>query len=504
MTVQALPLALILFVAFPRIQGGIWGIQQRPRGLVGLSSTLSPGSLAGLGRNEAVAFRASFEGDIPSASRRYWRAMVYESFDGRRWRLVRGTPPAVNRITGASSLRYEVIMEPHSERWLFALDYPTEVDAPWQMLSDFTLRARQRIVSKTRYSATSVLVSMTGEGDTSTWITRFLPPGRSPRARDLATVLRGENGSDQAVVDAALAYIHDEPFYYSLNPPLLGSDPVDDFLFRTREGYCEHYASAFAVLMRAAGIPARIVGGYLGGEVNPYGNYLIVRQSHAHAWVEVWMEKKGWIRVDPTAAVARERVETGTRGAGQGDDQGSRDETAGQSFFGDLADNLVLGWDSLNYLWYSRVISYSAQSQKQLFERLGLPVGSLGDWLKIIGAALVLIAGLTLLYFMNVSIRRRRTREPVTVAYERFLRRLEKVGVRRLPFEGPETFAERACGQRPDLKLDITLITRAYVLLRYGGHGNDVTLINDLRERARHFRPQKNKTMKRGAPPLTV
>ncbi|GAB6095758.1 protein-glutamine gamma-glutamyltransferase TgpA [Desulfatiferula olefinivorans] len=494
MTLQALPLAVILFTAFPRIQGGLWGIQQRRTGLVGLSGTLSPGSLSGLVKNDAVAFRAAFDGPVPPSSDSYFRGLVFDSFDGRRWREVRQTPPLTRTVSDTDTVTCDIILEPHSERWLFGPDYPVSVSDGYLLLDNHTVRSRERVVSKIRYTVRSARGGETGEHDGWSWVSRSLPAQSNPRTRDLARRFRSEASTDQALVDIVLDFFHSEPFYYTENPPLLGQDPVDEFLFRTRRGYCEHYASAFAVLMRAADIPARVVGGYLGGDLNPYGNYLIVRQARAHAWAEVWLDGRGWVRVDPTAAVAAERVEGGGTGTIQADGGGG-DASETRGLFDTLTKNLLMGWDSLNYLWYARVMSYTAQSQRQLFERLGISLSTLKDRLALLGMALVLAGGVTLLIVLWLALRARVPEDPVAGVYRILDRKLERVGLSRRPHEGPKTWGRRVAASRPDLAPEVTEMLHDYEALRYAQVQDRTERLRVFRKRVRRFRPrapQKN------------
>ncbi|MBU1172776.1 MAG: DUF3488 and transglutaminase-like domain-containing protein [Proteobacteria bacterium] len=486
---QAIPLALILFTVFPRIQGSLWGVQQKKTVLTGLSSTLYPGSMTNLVANKAVAFRVSFDSKIPGSSELYWRGMVFQMFDGKGWRLDPDPALASQLPPGESPVRYEVILEPHNERWMFVLDLPATFPVGYDLMADYTLMAKEKIIAKKRYGFVSNMVHTAG--DPEHWDNRsvLLPLKGNPLAQALARSLQGEKATPQTIVDGVLSMIHNQEFYYSLDPPLLGKDPVDDFLFNTRSGYCEHYASAFVFLMRAAGVPARIVSGYLGGEVNPYGNYVIVRQSQAHAWAEVWMENRGWIRVDPTAAIARERVETGTLQLGLGNmDQNLVDEGDG-GFFKGLGKNVQLGWDALNFLWYSKVVGYTAQSQKRFLERFGLSLSTLGDWIKIMGLATLLMGCLTALFYLGLSLKHRHKIDPVVKNYLIFLKKMGKIGIQRLPHEGPQDFAETASCKRKDLRPDISGITRLYILLRYAGKNMDKNLLRDFKDLVKRFRP---------------
>jgi hypothetical protein len=291
------------------------------------------------------------------------------------------------------------------------------------------------------------------------------------------------------IVENALRHFRREAFVYTLTPPALGSNPTDAFLFETRAGFCEHYASAFTLLMRIAGIPSRVVTGYLGGEYNELGDYLIVHQADAHAWSEVWIEGRGWTRIDPTAAVAPERVRRriefvdGRVGAPVrflGDDL---------RFIGDLGRRLRLSLDTLNTRWEMWVLGYNSRRQSDILSLLGLK--SAQPW--SVGALMVGASALVVLLLASFTFDRRRYPEdPVTRLYRKFCDRLAAVGLERAPYEGAQDFAARAGAARPDLKPDIERISSLYCRLRYGRR-SDPGLADELRALVRGFRPRRRR-----------
>ena len=288
-----------------------------------------------------------------------------------------------------------------------------------------------------------------------------LPPDRNPRSLRLAQDLRAAHPDDRGYVEAVLDLFHREPFYYTLQPPRLGLDSVDDFLFDTRRGFCGHYASAFAALMRAVGIPARVVTGYHGGTYNRFADYWILRQSDAHAWVEVWSDGRGWMRVDPTSAIAPERVNLGLKDAVEEGvpARGWRQRTP-------WLTDLRLRTDALRLFWRQRVLQFDSGSQERLLEMLHVPAPD-GQKLALVLAA-CLIAGMG---WLTWTVRRElevRPEDPVVRAYGRLCRRLAAIGIERLPGEGPETFAYRVATARPDLAAEVTVLCRRYTALRYG------------------------------------
>ena len=317
---QALPLTLILFILFPRVQGPLWGLPQDAYASTGLDERMSPGSLSRLGMSEAVAFRVTYNGKPPRRDQMYWRGPVLWNFDGRTWTPGISLPTIVPKFTGLDqAIDYVVTLEPHNKHWLFALDVPEKltisdkVSVPAILTNDFQLLNKEPVHARMRYAARSSLVYRANVQESERQLQRALqlPRQGDPRARQLAAQWRAGSKDDAAIINTALSYFSKNGFVYTLEPPLYGADGVDDFLFGARQGFCEHYASAFVFLMRAANIPARVVTGYLGGEFNDVGNYYIVRQSDAHAWAEVWLAGQGWVRVDPTGVIAPGRVERG-------------------------------------------------------------------------------------------------------------------------------------------------------------------------------------------------
>ncbi|MGH8135907.1 MAG: transglutaminaseTgpA domain-containing protein, partial [Steroidobacteraceae bacterium] len=324
MLLKALPLALVLFLFFPRIAGSFWGAPSSERALSGLTDEMSPGDISDLTLNDTVAFRVRFKDPPPPPRDRYWRGPVLNEFDGYTWS--RGDhqydyQPRVRHF--GPPVDYTVTLEPTGQRMLFALDMVAQWPAAMaQQTWDYQLRTRNPVNSVLQYEARSYPRYQTGARLVPALrnLNVQLAPRRNPRAIELAQRMRAAAGSDRGFARAVLAMFRYQPFHYTLTPPGLERDSVDDFLFNTRQGFCGHYASAFTLMMRAAGIPARVVGGYQGGDWNPIGGYLILRQSHAHAWSEIWLAESGWTRYDPTAAVAPERIERGPLAALSGED----------------------------------------------------------------------------------------------------------------------------------------------------------------------------------------
>jgi transglutaminase-like putative cysteine protease len=348
--------------------------------------------------------------------------------------------------------------------------------------TDYQIFSFRPVNIRMRYDMTSLLNPVFGQGESPNAMRRalHLPAGSNPRAQELARALRGKHANDGAIVNEVLSMFRDQKFYYTLTPPLLGEHAVDEFLFSTRSGFCEHYSSAFTVLMRAAGIPARVVTGYQGGEINDFGNYLIVRQSDAHAWTEVWLEGKGWVRVDPTSAVSPMRVSGGISAAVP------RGEALPLLARGDVEwlRQLRLSWDFMANTWNQWVLGYTPERQRWLLENVGMDNAT---WQKM-AAVLFCLAGVIVVIFTAIAMRqlKERVRDPVKIAYLRFCDKLRRRGLPRDPAEGPADYARRVRELRPDLTTPVAAITRLYIALRYGTE-KSVDALRELQTKVRQF-----------------
>lgn len=479
MLMQAVPVMLVAFLLFPRVSGPLWGLPKDAfSARSGLSDTMTPGDISGLSLSDEVAFRVRFDGEIPEHRKLYWRGPVLWKTDGRTWSAgdsFRRSKPIVFARRG-SPVDYAVTIEPHQRRWLFALELPGSIPRMATMSPEFELRSvkrvrermRYRVRSYTDYEAPQISSDELSEG-------LELPDGAHLKARAMALEWRRQSADDRAIVERALRYFREQPFVYTLTPPLLTEDNVDGFLFGTRQGFCESFAGAFTVLMRAAGIPARVVTGYQGGELNELGNFLSVRQRDAHAWSEVWLgEVEGWVRVDPTGAVAPERIESGMDAAIPRPigprtlnlQPGEQVRRAWRS--------LRQGWDALNNAWNEWVLGYGPERQRRLLNQFGIDGTNftrLAVWL--IFCVLALLAATALLLA-----RRPRTRDPAVRAYRKFQKKLARAGLERAQGEGPLDFAERVIRARPDLAGQVAGITDLYVSIRYAREGGDARSLN--------------------------
>ena len=455
-----LPLALAAFWLFPRLATPLWGVPQRALAKPGLSDHMAPGEWVDIMNDDSTALRVQFSGPAPDPSQMYWRGPVLWNFDGRRWtqpRWLRGIPAAPVRA-GATHWDYTIELEPTDGRQLVALELPTAAPAGTRLSLDYGLYSAQPLTSLTRWRMHSAPPAAF-EPHLMRTLRQYalaLPEGYNPRTVALAQQWRREAGpgnaaNDAAIVQRAMRMIRSE-FAYTLATPLLGRNSVDEFLFDYKAGFCEHFSSAFVVLMRAAGIPARVVTGYAGGYRNPIGGYWLVRNSDAHAWAEVWLEGRGWVRVDPTAAVAPERIY---------DTLADRAPGAIGDFVGlapvfDASDWLRRGWNDF-------VLGFDAKRQRQLLRPLGLRDIDSGRLVGLFVGA----ASLALLWMAWLTARAERERDPVLRAWHRLVARYARLGFGRASHEPAGAWAERVSLARPDLAGELRRLILRFNKWRY-------------------------------------
>ncbi|MBU0484893.1 MAG: DUF3488 and transglutaminase-like domain-containing protein [Proteobacteria bacterium] len=502
---QALPIMVVLFLFFPRIQGGLWGRTHANSARAGFSEEINFGSLTDLAKNNEAAFRVEFAGDMPLQKFLYWRGVVLWDFDGKTWRrgLSHHTTPA-KRIKGEQPVNYIITLEPHNKRWLFSLDLPRKIDLPitW-LLNDYSYYSWQPVNRRLTYSGLSYL---DGVDDSlpafTTEIALRLPAGANPRSRELAESLRRESSSETDFIGLTLAYFKAQNFLYTLNPPILTTaaddldqSQIDRFIFESRQGFCEHFAGSFVFLMRAAGLPARMVVGYQGGKRNPYGEYLVVRQSDAHAWCEVWVTDQGWQRIDPTGEVAPERLLANPAQALPAGETGRFLFLPDLGVFGEWLGPVRNYWDYLNSRWNRLVIGYSFNEQTGLFSRFGF---SFAGWQGFGTALFTAVAGAVLLVVLLGFFMHRppaSVRDEVAEAWVIFGRKLAAIDLPRRPGQGPIDFQEYVLRQRPDLAGSVTEIVAAYVRLRYAATGGSSSDRSILRAMVKKFSPAKQEAV---------
>ncbi len=449
LVLQAIPVALLLFVFFPRLDP-LWVLPSpKDKGVTGLSGQMTPGDIADLSQSAELVFRARFDGEIPPKSQLYWRALTMPYFDGRSWHVQR----RMDDLTAAQWQKqgpqqsYSVVLEPSNQPWLYSLAVSEAAQPDVRMMSDFRLQrfkpSRSTYLYQASYWPQALIQPILGQRELRRYLQ--LPARGNQQARQWAGQLREQYPDDEELVAALLAHFNQQPFYYTLKPPLLGANNVDEFLFATRSGFCEHYSSAMVFVLRAAGIAARVVAGYQGGEINQSGNHVQVRQYDAHSWVEYWQQGKGWQMADPTFQVAPQRIEFGLQEALQ-----ASGDSLDTGVFSALSyrhigwfNQLRLRWDALNYGWQIYVLGYQGQSQQNLLQ------GWLGeaDWKQIglgLLAAIALLFALLALWLLKPWQNRPSARQRLLLRLECLLRRRK---LQRLPAEGLRSLQQRLSGQ---------------------------------------------------------
>jgi transglutaminase-like putative cysteine protease len=456
LSAAALPLALLAFLLVPRLSSPLWGAPSPNEATSGLSDSMSPGGFTELLTDDRPAMRVSFDGVPPAPDQRYFRAYVMARYDGIAWKYRDVTNLAPVALDVSRSIRYQISLVATHQYVLPTLDVPIDAPTGAKMRQDRVVMADKPVNDAITYassSATQYRLEPELDVHHRRWL--LLPTGFNPRTLALGQEWRQLYGTnDAAVVRAALALFHDGGFRYTLAPAPLGRDAVDDFLFGTHEGFCEHYSSAFTVLMRAAGIPSRVVTGYQGGYWNKLGNYLLVRNSDAHAWSEVWLAGRGWVRVDPTGAVRPERVSLGAAAA-------AGDQLAW--YRNDWLQGLRNHWDIVNRWWDQGVTSFDAMRQRSLLTPFGIrdtDTATLGVLLAISSVLFIAIG-------LAWALLRRQLRDPLRDALRGLEQKLARKGIARRAAEGPQHYLSRAARALPDQRDELARLMKSYLELRY-------------------------------------
>jgi transglutaminase-like putative cysteine protease len=479
---HAAPAALVLFVLFPRVPGPLWGLPQDAySGMTGLSETMSPGMLSSLALSDSIAFRAEFQTPPPPQAVRYWRGPVLWDFDGRTWSagpsvFAQLVPPERGRAT----YRYEIVLEPHNRAWLFALETAASLPEQARITYDGQILANAPVRTRMRYEVTSVVLPEphTTEDPAALQRALRLPANFNPRATALAREWRAGSADEAEIVTRAIAFLRQGGYTYTLEPPLLGEDSVDEFLFATKAGFCEHFSSAFVFLMRAADVPARVVTGYQGGELNSVDSIVSVRQADAHAWAEVFLPERGWVRIDPTAVAVPGRLDRSMAAAMP---QASalpllmRPEL---EWLRGVRDR----WEATVHKWNVWVLGFNPERQRELMASVGVRDA---DW-RALTAALFAFLGALTLALLAWSLRRFARPDPVQRAWRAFCRKLAARGVERAPSEGPRDFSARAARALPGARAAILRIGSLYIALRYGA-GASADAVAQLRKMVRQL-----------------
>lgn len=495
LAISALPLLIVLFLFFPRLPP-LWSVQlSGQQAVTGVSDSMSPGDFVNLGQSTELAFRVEFDDRRPAQSELYWRGLVFSDFDGVTWSrnqsqqqwqwepnrqnpqwLMNALATADDKDKLAPST-YQIILEPTQQSWLFGLDYPLAQQQGISITSDFTLLKAQPVTQQLRYSVLRYAPMRIDPvlDDNDRLINLALPAQGNPKARALAQQLFTQSGSDPLrYMSAIQRWINQTEFRYTLAPPKLSQDRIDEFLFDTKAGFCEHYSSSFTFMLRAAGIPARVVAGYQGGDISNSGNVWEVRQMDAHAWTEVWLEGQGWLRVDPTGFVAPERVEQGMNAMTQAQGaamfgSGASAQISYQQY--QMLQTLRRLSDQASYYWQKDIVGYDQDKQ----------AGSLLKWFNIksvtqqiiwLAATATIIMSLLILMIWQ---RRRKRWHPADLVLVKLSKRLAKKDqtLTRDDSEPPLAWLERLTSQSTQVadsavRQQVDTIKQHYRQLRYG------------------------------------
>ncbi len=501
----ALPIMIVLFLFFPRLSGPIWKMPGNKNATSGISDTMTPGAISSLHLSDEIAFRVKFYGDEPSGSEFYWRTLVLDTFDGLTWTHVnnaisdnwikednspfqkiktidkskssQSTDQSTNKSTNKSTsinkiYRYEIALEATQQNWLTFLDKPSRVISIAKVLNDSSVSMNRKLFTRIKYRAESQTNLSTNEVMQTRSLNTSLPKGFNPRSINWAKREREKVKTDEQFIQLILKKIHQEEYYYTLSPPIMDENTVDSFWFDEQKGFCEHYAGALVFLARAVNIPARVVIGYQGAEKNLLSDYWIVRHSNAHAWTEIWFAGKGWVRVDPTAAIAKHRIE----------EQLLTDYTQRPSLFEPFEfDSIDVGnialskqfefWlDQLDSGWNNWFLEYNLLLQKKLMTSLGL------DQLSREQIALLsLLAIIVFMLFINMNWRFKKEKTNILITAIRLLnRKLSKYDVKIQPNHGLDEFLSylKLCYTLPmsdssQVKLSKNSIKRLEILLQF-------------------------------------
>lgn len=465
---QSIPVLIVLFVLFPRVNGPLWGLPEDAHsGVSGIDDQMTPGAISRLVESDEVAFRVTFAGEIPPPAQLYWRGPVLWQTDGRKWTPGWQRPGQAPVRFSGEPIRYEVIQEPSNKHWLFGLELIAERPAPsaeTYLTGDHQFKTKAPIKRRRNFTLSSHPDYYLGARSRRELEAALrLPAGHHARSTAFGRELRARYAEPERLVRSVLEWFRSENFVYTLTPPRLAGDNVDDFLFDTRLGFCEHYAAAFTVLMRAAGIPARVVTGYQGGEVNPLGNYLIVRQRHAHAWSEVWLGERGWTRVDPTSVISA-RVDEGIENTIPEAVIDMPLNLEQSRWAAGLWQGLRNAADIVNYRWAQWVLGYGPERQQLLLGMIGFENI---DWKKLTFIMMALVAALILILAFCLLAGPARPQDPARRHYAVFCGKMAKTGLPRKSHEGPAAYARRLFTARQDLADEIRTITDLYILIRY-------------------------------------
>jgi len=494
----ALPVCVFLFVVFPRFSAGFWRLNPPPAAQTGFSDNLNPGDVQQLVQSDETAFRATFPPNAAlSQDDLYWRgAVLHVAEGGLRWtrqglvlppernlgsRNTRSDSSSTAPVTAGVSFSHEIILEPRFRRWLFGLDVPRFIEFDDPRRNSQVIRRHGSVFETQRDLAVRVLYNVVSNSNPPIQaMSRFerdsylqVPDDISPQVLELVESLKSKStGTAQSFSRQVLDHFAKTGFVYTRQPGGLDEEPLRQFLFETKQGFCEHYAAAYALLMRLAGFPARVVVGFHGGTYNALGGYYLIRNLDAHAWTEIWNEdRSSWIRVDPTAVVAPMRIRLGGEFNLLDPNQLNSNLTPEMLRSG-IHRNLVARWmarsmmafDAASMRWTNFLLRYDFEFQRDLIKRLGLSGET--RWVFFFWLTAGLIG---FLLIIHLALRHRAKREDFLLAsYHRFNEQVEKLGVRRRPQEGPLEYLNRLSAQFPEERPEIEALLNEFIDLRYG------------------------------------
>ena len=478
--VQAIPLMLIFFLLFPRMVGPLWAMPDEQSAISGISDSINPGTVSNLALSSETAFRVRFNDAVPEQKDLYWRGPVYWETNGKSWTL---TPPKRDSFERAtpipdhtSDIQYTLMMEPHHQFWLYALDIPATAPKNSRLTHDHQLilaKKLSRNISFDIRSTSQKILTELSDKDLSRALK--IPDNTDPRVLALANEWAKTSKNKSDIVKRALQFYNDE-FYYTLKPPSLGKDPIAEFLFESKRGFCGHFATSFATLMRVADIPTRLVGGYQGGVYNKVGDFYNIRQADAHVWAEIWLSEKGWIRVDPTAAIAPNRIEHSIDPSLQRINRDINFLLTPPEGLQKWTQQLKWAINSFDYYWQDAVLAYGPEKQLDFLSKFGiLDWGDMVKWLAI-------LSGLTLLISLSVVLLLQKdTHDPAQKAYLTLCKKLAKKAGARLPHETSTDYFNRTIQHYPQKAEHIRLLQSLYLNTRYA-KGSEQVFIQNVRD----------------------
>lgn len=469
-----LPLTALVFIVLPRPAAPLWGIpSQGGMAKTGLTEQMSPGAIGQLGDNDSVAFRVKFFGNAPDISDMYWRGPIFTFYNGHTWNepkfagsYIRYNQPQKMALPGnadnSTRYHYQVLLNPDNRKWLFALNINDAAPPLTHYTPTDQLLASRAITTSFIYEIDPSKTKI-ARNEIEPFTRRYLrlPTNFGKQARQLVaqfkTHINKQRPYDRQIVEQALNYFRNNNFVYTRKPAQLLRDPVDQFLFDSRAGFCEHYASAFAFLMRAADIPARIVTGYQGADYNPAQDYYIVRQSNAHAWTEVWIQNQGWTRIDPTRVIPPGRIDRSSINAQQTQDARKRTQ---HNLLAHPIEMISDYFDLIDYEWGLHVVGFDLQSQIALFK-------TVQQHLRTILLTVLILVSAFIVVIVLLARRRFKIYDPVARSYQRFCYLFSRRGLSKAAHETPNQFAQRAVQRYPRWKAQIEQVTSLYLQLRY-------------------------------------